>query len=160
MKTSTRFLSAIIAIPLMIGSSVALADGHGQKGPKAPNGIQAFFKDLDLTAEQQKQIKDIRKKMRQEQQTDKKAQQAERQADKQAIQALILSDTFDEAKAKALATKMANDQAENRVEKLRLQQQMFSILTPEQKTKFKASMEEMANKMQQLKSRMKPAQAN
>ena len=53
------------------------------------------------------------------------------------MQDLVLSSSFDEGQARALAEKMSQQQVERRVQMLENRQKMLNILTPEQKEKYK-----------------------
>lgn len=72
------------------------------------------------------------------------------QAHQQKVQNLVLADSFDEQAAQILANEMVTKQAERRVKMLEKQHKAMSILTADQKAKFK---ELQAERMQDCQER-------
>ncbi|MBU2896973.1 CpxP family protein [Vibrio hepatarius] len=143
MKTAKKLILAMVIFPLTLGSVSVFANNgkeHGKKGHKEFTLDRGLMRELDLTQEQQAQLKDLREAMKK----DFKAQyqenfavhQEERQAHKEKMQALLLADSFDKEAAHELAKVMLEKQTEHNVKLLEKQHQLLSVLTPEQKTKY------------------------
>ncbi|NOH70801.1 CpxP family protein [Vibrio pectenicida] len=143
MTTVKKLVLAMIVLPLTLASTGVFANNgkeHDKQGHKEFILDRGLMRELDLTQEQQAQLKDLREAMKK----DLKAQyqenfavhQEEKQAHKEKMQALVLADSFDKAAANELAKAMLENQAEHKVKLLEKQHQLLSILTPEQKTKY------------------------
>ena len=57
---------------------------------------------------------------------------------RQQIRQLEMSDTFDEAKVRELATQQAQTMTELTVQQARIHSELYQLLTPDQKTKIDA----------------------
>ena len=159
MKTAKKLILASIVLPLILSTTSVFA--HGGNEPQGPRGEcrpgldRDMMKELDLTASQKEQFKELRqanKEAMKEKFKDKpQADDAMRDAHFNKLNDLLLADKFDPAKATALAQEMANKQVERQVDMLSKQHKMLSILTPEQKAKFielqKKRMEDCADDM-------------
>lgn len=152
MNMAKKILLASIILPLAISAGSAFAYG-GKDHRGSHNGCHAgmdrsMMKDLNLTDDQKTQLKELRQSNKDAMKRDGK-NPAQYEAHRSQLNELLMSDTFDSAKAKALAEQMSGKHTERQVEKLSKQHQMLSILTPEQKTQFieqqKKHMEECAN---------------
>ena len=86
---------------------------------------------LDLSENQQAQIKDLLDQQWQLRQADREEMQAARDA----MRAARLVEPFDEADFRAKAAKQAELRTERMVERAKLQQQIKAVLTPEQQAK-------------------------
>ncbi len=140
MKLNKKLAAALLALPLMMGSFSTLAAHHKSPPPKGMP-LKVMLKGIDLTTEQKNQIDTIR-------QAAKAQKNAQRQAHQQASTAIVTAPTFNEADAQKLAQDMTAQKAKSKVEMLRNQQQIFSILTPEQQAKAKANIENFKLKKQ------------
>lgn len=154
----TRFKKTMvmaIVLPMVLGSASVLAYGggggkhnggyHGGKGMcgNGPEGRQ-IFRELDLTAEQQQQMKEQRQANRQAMQDYASAHRAVMRANHLQMQELLLAKDFDEAAVRELASKMSEQQVEHRVAMLKKRHEMLNILTPEQKKQYQALQAERA----------------
>jgi len=74
---------------------------------------------------------------------------AKMQAHQEKVQALVLADNFDQQAAQELANEMVAQRSEMKVTMLERQHQAMSILTAEQKTKFKQLQAERAQECQE-----------
>lgn len=130
MKMAKKLILASLVLPLAISAGSALAYGNTDRGMD-----RGMMKNLNLTDEQKTQLKELRQT---NQDTMKRGERssAEHQEHRNKLNELLLADTFDTAKAKALTEQMSGKHAERQVEKLSRQHQMLSILTPEQKSQF------------------------
>ena len=86
---------------------------------------------LDLSADQQAQIKDLLDQQWQDRQADRDEMLAVRDA----MRAARLADPFDEADFRAKAAKQAELRTERMIERTKLQQEIKAVLTPEQQAK-------------------------
>lgn len=107
------------------------------------NRIERLFDGITLTDTQKQSIKALL-------QTEMK--QAKTKSDmKKEMNALALSNEFDEAKARSLIEAQANQRQERQIERLKLKNELFNILTPEQQTQFTANMEKRESLNNNLK---------
>lgn len=149
MTTFKKTLVLAIALPLALGSASALAYGggkhHGGKG-FCGGGQEGhkIFRELDLTVEQQQQMRELRQANRDEMKGYSSEKRAAMQANHQQMQTLLLAKDFDEKAVRELARKMSEQQIERRITMLEKRHQMLNILTPEQKTQLKQLQTERA----------------
>jgi periplasmic protein CpxP/Spy len=127
--TRNRILTVGAAV--MLAVAAAIAQGmHGHGGPDGD--FHRMLKQLDLTADQQAQVKAIWEK-------EKPAMQPlmqQMRQNHQAMKALETSGPFDEAKTRALATQNAQTMIEMQVQHARIKSEIMQILTPDQKAKM------------------------
>ncbi|MBZ5597168.1 MAG: Spy/CpxP family protein refolding chaperone [Acidobacteriia bacterium] len=145
MKSSRiAVVGAVLAITLV--AALALSQtvkpvhmhDHGMFGEH----MLGFFADyLNLTDAQQAQIKQI---MDNQKSTVRPLFQQMGQSH-QAMRQLVQSGSFDEAKARTIATQQAQTMIELEVQKAKMESAMFQVLTPDQQSK----MVEFMNKRQQ-----------
>lgn len=133
-----KVTTLVIASMLAFGSTAAFAadtvatagnwchdfDGKMMKGGR---GHHNMFEGLNLTEQQRQQMRDL---MRQHRGT----KTAMPVADREAMHSLITADKFDEAAVRSQAEKMSKQQVERQVEMAKVRNQMYNLLTPEQKT--------------------------
>lgn len=153
MKNVKKWMLAALILPATLGTTSVLAAGgdRGSHGRECgPGGERNLFKQLDLTDDQQAQLRELRQQgreaMKQQRQSGARQQM---HALHQKEQALVLAADFDQAAAKALARQMAESQAEHRVSMMAKRHQMLSILTPEQKSQFVALQQARQEEMKQ-----------
>lgn len=134
MKTTSLALILTTALSLAAFNSLAQAETKTKEGKphfshKAERAHGGWFKDLDLTDSQKQQIRDLMKAS--------KAERPDRQAffqQQQQLEKLTSADYFDEQAARQLL-EQRNEQELNR---LKLQHQLYQVLTPEQKVELDA----------------------
>ncbi len=157
MRFSKKTVAMIMALPLAFGSASAFAfggghGGHGGKGGYDGHGCmmggKKMFRQLDLTDAQKDQLKQMREDMRANKGNRTEKMKAT-QANHQKMQQLLLADKLDEGAVRALAQEMANQQVEKRVSMAQNMHQMYSVLTPEQKTKLQELQSEQQQKCQE-----------
>ena len=130
----TRYRTLAAALTLCLSATFAVSQTakpghHGGPG----DHILSYYTDvLDLTDAQQTEIKAI---MTKEEPTLHPLMQQLGQTHTQMRQ-LEESATFDEAKVRAVAAQQAQTMIDLAVEKARMKNEMFQLLTPEQKTKL------------------------
>jgi Spy/CpxP family protein refolding chaperone len=151
MNKRILFLAAmaiILAVAAGIGRTV-LAQGPGPGfgrgfGRHGGGMLRHMSKELNLTADQQGQIKNI---MQAERGKTKPLMQQLRQNEQ--AQNSAINGTFDEAQARAFAQKQTQIMNDLIVEKQRTKSQIYAVLTPEQRQKALQLMQEHEQKMQQ-----------
>ncbi len=152
---SIRFRLLVAAMAVLLGTALGhsqAADaatpppmhGHGHEFGGGDHMMEFFAKHLDLTADQQTQAKAILQK---EHPVMKPLFQQSRQIEQQLQQ--YAEGTFDEAKVRALATQKAQVDVELEVQKARIHNELFQILTPEQQAKAKEMEARHEARMQQ-----------
>lgn len=128
---STRNRILTIGAAAMLAVVAAFAQGmHGHGGPGGE--FHHMLKQLDLTTDQQSQVKAIW-------QREKSAMQPLMQQmhqNHEAMKTLESSGPFDEAKTRALATQNSQTMIEMEVAHARIKSEIVQVLTPEQKTKL------------------------
>ncbi|KDO13756.1 periplasmic repressor CpxP [Vibrio metoecus] len=133
---------AAAMLPLTLGTTAAFAfgghgwdkEGDGSCGGKGERGI---WKQLDLTSEQQAQLKDMREANREEMRANRGQNRDAMKALHSQERALVLAADFDQAaRPKTLTKQMVDQQVTHRVKMMEKRHQMMSILTAEQKAKL------------------------
>jgi protein CpxP len=117
---------------LTLGAAVLFTACAFAQGMHHHGGFQHMLKQLDLTSDQQAQVKAVWAK-------EKPVMQPLMQQMRQnhtAMKALEESGPFDEAKVTALATQNSQAMIQLQVEHSRVKSEIMQILTPEQKTKL------------------------
>lgn len=156
-----KFFLGVTAIILVVAAGLAgtvLAQGPGREfGPgfRHHGGwmLKHMTKELNLTADQQSQIKSI---MQAERAKTKPLMQQLRQ-NSQAQNAAITGN-FDEGQARAFASKQTQIMSDLIVEKERAKSQIYAVLTPEQRQKAQQLMQERQEKRQQWKQKQSQQQ--
>ncbi|MGO8986501.1 MAG: Spy/CpxP family protein refolding chaperone [Terriglobales bacterium] len=138
---STRNRILIIGAAMMLAVVAVFAQGPHGGGPMGE--FHHMLKQLDLTADQQAQVKAIWQK---EKPTVQPLMQQMRQ-NHQAMQALEAAGPFDEAKVTALATQNSQTMIQMQVEHERMKSEIMQILTPDQKTKLAQMEADHASRM-------------
>lgn len=116
---------------------------HGRKH------IQRMVKELQLTPQQQQQVKDIFVKNR----TEIGPLMEQLRTERKTLRAMTHGDTVDEAAIRGQAGRVAAIQADLAVNRARIAQEIRGILTPEQIEKSKELMERHDQRMEQRMSR-------
>jgi len=152
---STRIRILTIGAAVMLAVAVAIAQSmHGHGGPGAD--FHRMLKQLDLTTDQQAQVKAIWEK-------EKPAMQPlmqQMRQNHQAMKALEASGPFDEAKTRALATQNAQTMIEMQVQHARIKSEIMQILTPDQKAKMAQIEAQHEAHMGHMKDHMAPPPAD
>lgn len=150
-----KVTTLIMASILVLGSSAAFAadkteaangwchNGDGtMMNKKGGRGHHNMFDGLNLTEQQRQQMRDLMSQSRQD-------QPRLDMADREAMHKLITADKFDEAAVRAQAEKMSQNQVERQVEMAKVRNQMYNLLTPEQKAELSQKHQQRIEKMQQ-----------
>ncbi|WP_159566870.1 cell-envelope stress modulator CpxP [Budvicia diplopodorum] len=111
-----------------------------------------MFDGLNLTEKQRQQMRDLMS------QNYHDAMPKMYVDNMEAMHKLIIADKFDESAALAQAETIAKARIERQVASAKVNNQLYNLLTPEQKTKFNQNHEEMMGKMQKNLDRMQKYQ--
>jgi Spy/CpxP family protein refolding chaperone len=143
MKKMTKVILGATVLPILLSSAAVMAKGGEKEGNKGARHEQCergaekgLMKSLNLTAEQQAKMDELRQAGRDSMKNDREARKEQMQAMHKQEQQLVMAQDFDAKAAQELATKMVNEQAEKRVEKLKKRFEMMNILTAEQKAQL------------------------
>jgi periplasmic protein CpxP/Spy len=155
----SKFVQWMVAAVLIVGLSGAIAFCQTMRPARFGRGMYGgpmmgfFGHRLDLTDAQRSQMKQI---MAQERPTIKPLMQQLAQGRQQLTQ-LEMSGTFDENAVRNLAGQQAQTMTELTVERARIANQMFNLLTPDQKTKLNQMIAARQQRMQQRMQQQAPA---
>ena len=151
-----KFFLGLTAIILAAAAGLAgtvMAQGPGRgfgPGPRHHSNwmLRHMTKELNLTTDQQNQIKSI---MQAEKTKTRPLMQQMRQNEQQ--QNAAINGNFDEAQARAFASKQAQIMSDLIVERQRAKSQIYAVLTPEQRQKAQQLLQERQQKMQQRRQK-------
>lgn len=146
-----KFFLGVTAIILVVAAGLAgtvLAQGPGREfGHGGRHGgwmLRHMTKELNLTADQQTQIKSI---MQAERSKTQPLMQQLRQNEQ--AQNATITGNFDEEQARTFAGKQTQIMSDLIVERQRAKSQIYAVLTPEQRQKAQQLMQEHQQKRQQ-----------
>lgn len=123
-----------MALPLSLAVNAKGMEGmHGHRG-----GMNNIYSQLDLTEAQKQDVSTIMQQAKGS--VDRQSRQALRKTHLAERSALMNAEQFDEDKARAMINNHQQQMIEQHVEMLKVQHQMFQVLTPEQRTKFEQLM--------------------
>jgi Spy/CpxP family protein refolding chaperone len=125
--------------------------GFGRHGGKHRGGHEFFLRGLDLTDEQQTQVKQIAEASRKK----NKSVHEQMRTNHQKLDELTANGAFDEAQVTAIANQQGALSAQMIVEKERTKSQIFALLTDEQKAKAAQIKEQMKER---FKNRMEKSE--
>jgi len=156
---STRIRVLTIGAAVVLAVAAAIAQGmHGHGGPDGDfHHMMGFFtRALDLSSDQQAQVKAIWEK---EKPTIQPLVQQMHQ-NHAAMRALEASGPFDETKTRALATQNAQTMIEIQVQHARIKSEMMQVLTADQKAKLAQIEAKHEAHMGHMKDHMAPPPEN
>jgi periplasmic protein CpxP/Spy len=154
-----KFIGAALVVTLLVAiTAVSETSGrHGRRGGRdgmfGP-GFGFMIHRLDLTDAQKAQAKQIMTNEKAAFQPLLKQMRQNRAQERQLVEAA----SFDQAQAQAFAAQQAQTVAQLSVEKMRLESQLYQILTPDQKTKLNAILDKRAERFQQHQQGQQPDQ--
>lgn len=142
--------AAVLAVVLVAIAAVSETQGRhahwrGQEGMFGGLGFGFIARNLNLTDAQKDQAKQI---MASEKTNFKPLMQQMRQSKMQERQ-LVEAATFDQTQAQTLAAQQSQITAQLNVEKMRMESQLYQILTQEQKDKLNSMLDQRAQRFQQ-----------
>ncbi len=128
-----KLIATLLATGIAVTTGAAFAGENCQNGGFGKHGGMPIkmYKHLDLTKQQDQQIKEILEKAR----PNKAEHRANRQAHMQAMQQLIQSENLDENALNQLAEQTAEQVKQRFIKRVKTQHQIWQILTPEQRQK-------------------------
>lgn len=124
---------------------------HHQMGMKGPHR-GGMFEGLKLTDQQREQMKTIAKEFRSEH---KKPMMGDHFKE---MHKLVASDKFDESAARAQIEANNKERNDMMLERMKMENKMYNVLTPEQKKEFNQNFEKRIEKMQQRHAAMVAAE--
>jgi Spy/CpxP family protein refolding chaperone len=147
-----KFFLGVTAIILVVAAGMAgtmLAQGPGQnfgQGFRHHGGwmLRHMTKELNLTTDQQTQIKSIMQAQKGKVQPLMQQLRQNRQAENANI-----TGSFDENQARAFANKQTQIMSDLIVEQERTKSQIYAVLTPEQRQKAQQLMQQRQQRMQE-----------
>lgn len=151
LASSAVFATTVNAEPMDGGCDFSRSEFH--KGDRMEHGgrhmdkrgMHRMFEGLDLTDAQKADIKKLfadQKAAR----ADSRPTKEQRLAHRTEMQALMTAPNFDEVQAKALMSAQQEQRQAQAIERMKLHNQIYNLLTPEQQAKFKARFEAQADK--------------
>jgi Spy/CpxP family protein refolding chaperone len=161
---SIRFRLLIAAMAVLLGTAIAKSQtaadapppppmhGHGHGFDMGEHMLGFFADALNLSDAQQTQMKTILQK---EHPALKPLFQQSRQIEQQLRQ--YAEGTYDEAKVRALATQKAQVETELTVQRTRIHNELFQVLTPDQQAKMKEFVARREARMQRHMHEAPPA---
>jgi Spy/CpxP family protein refolding chaperone len=157
-----RFRLLIAFVAVLMGSVIAKSQTAEDTPPAPPmhhgmgmgmeGHLQFLAAKLNLTDDQKTQMKAI---MQKERPNIQPLHQQEHQLDQQLRQ--YVEGTFDQAKVAALAGQKAQIQAQMTVEETKIHNQLYQLLTDDQKTQLKQMEANHEARMQQRMNKQAPA---
>lgn len=126
------------------GTPMMMHHQMGKQGPR-PGGM---FEGLKLTDQQREQMKTIAKEFRSEH---KKPMMGDHFKD---MHKLVASDKFDESAARAQIEANSKERNDMMLERMKMENKMYNVLTPEQKKEFNQNFEKRIEKMEQRHAAM------
>lgn len=149
MKTSSIFktsLVALVASSALLAGQLYAADesdttakteqmdrkGNRQQGPR--DGMHKMLRKLDLTDAQKEQVKVIAQKYKADR--PERPTKEQREAHRAEMLALVTSASFDEVKATEIAEAQHQKRLQGMLSQLKMQNEIYQILTPEQQQVF------------------------
>ncbi|HWF92618.1 MAG TPA: Spy/CpxP family protein refolding chaperone [Terriglobales bacterium] len=146
-----KFIGAALVVTLLVAITAVseTAGRHGRWGGHdgmfGDAGFGFMIHRLDLTDAQRAQAKQIMTNGKSAFQPLMQQMRQNRAQERQLVEAA----SFDQAQAQSLAAQQAQTIAQMSVEKMRVESQLYQILTPDQKTKLNAILDKRAERFQQ-----------
>lgn len=151
-----------LATLLTLSSGVVLADGakpvsampaeHDSTMLDKPQERNTMFDGVNLTEQQRQQMRDLMHQARKDL-PHVNVEQIE------TMHRLVTAEKFDQAAVRAQAELMAQEQVDRQVEMARIRNQMFNLLTPEQKDVLNQKHEQRMQQMRKQLSGLQPSSA-
>ncbi|MNG64328.1 Periplasmic protein CpxP precursor [compost metagenome] len=145
-----KVTALVMASMLAIGSTAAFAaDTTSETAPTPGNdaitrvpGQHHMFDGVSLTEQQRQQMRDLMRQARHD-------LPGVNVAEMEAMHKLVTADKFDEAAVYAQAEQMAQQQVKRQVEMARVRNQMYNLLTPQQKSVLDQKHQQRMQQMEQ-----------
>ncbi|WNC68427.1 Spy/CpxP family protein refolding chaperone [Thalassotalea nanhaiensis] len=153
-KQLSKFVLLVCAIGALSFTAAAKDQGGSHRGGDKRDDMRWVMSKLDLTEEQQQQVKDIQLAKKEQMQA-LMAEKGDRKANKEEFTALIQAETFDENAFILLQQEKAEHQAKSSLISAKSMHQMYQLLTVEQKEKLAELKQQHMEKRQLRKEKMK-----
>ncbi|WP_394129409.1 Spy/CpxP family protein refolding chaperone [Shewanella maritima] len=114
---------------------------NGKKSRGHGKGMHRMLRKLDLSDSQTEQVKLIVEKYKADNSGDREAMKQARSEHKQQMQALITASSFDEAQATTLIEAQQAEKQQKTLNFMKMQNEIYQVLTPEQQEKFEKMLE-------------------
>ncbi|ANS45388.1 cell-envelope stress modulator CpxP [Serratia inhibens] len=145
-----KVTALVMASMLAIGSTAAFAaETTSETAPTPGNdaitrtpGQHHMFDGVSLTEQQRQQMRDLMRQARHD-------LPGVNVAEMEAMHKLVTADKFDESAVYSQAEKMAQQQVKRQVEMARVRNQMYNLLTPEQKNVLDQKHQQRMQQMEQ-----------
>lgn len=145
--------AAALSIPIALAqTSRMMRGGHERGGREGDRGVGMhgmMLKGINLTDDQKVKVKQIDQTFRDSTQSLRQDLETKRQALHQSAE----GGTFDEASTTQKLTEMAGPEAKLMGERFKMEQQILSLLTPEQKTQLEQKRAEFKAKWAERRGR-------
>jgi protein CpxP len=158
----SKVAALVTASILTLSSGVVLAD-NANVTPVAPSAQDTnmldkpqerntMFDGVNLTEQQRQQMRDLMHQARKDLPHINVEQM-------ETMHRLVTAEDFDQKAVRAQAEVMAQEQVDRQVEMARIRNQMFNLLTPEQKNVLNQKHEQRMKQMQQQMAGLQPTSA-
>lgn len=158
----SKVAALVTASILTLSSGVVLAD-TANVTPVAPSAQETnmldkpqerntMFDGVNLTEQQRQQMRDLMHQARKDLPHINVEQM-------ETMHRLVTAENFDQKAVRAQAEVMAQEQVDRQVEMARIRNQMFNLLTPEQKNVLNQKHEQRMQQMQQQMAGLQPTSA-
>jgi len=145
-----KVTAVVMASMLAIGSAAAFAADTTPETAQPPAndsllrtpGQNHMFDGVSLTEQQRQQMRDLMRQARYD-------LPGVNVAEMEAMHKLVTADKFDEAAVYAQAEQMAQQQVKRQVEMARVRNQMYNLLTPQQKSVLDQKHQQRMQQMEQ-----------
>jgi len=144
------FVASMALVTAQAVSAGSMEHGYGsamEHGRDGRHGIGRMLKGLDLTDAQRQQIDKLTSEF-----AAKKPEPVAHIAFSDQLVSLVRADSFDEVTARQLLEQQQAQRLERGIARLKLQHDIRSVLTAEQKEKLDTRMERMRDKMTERKN--------
>ena len=158
----SKVAALVTASMLTLTSGVVLADtanmmpaapsAHDTNMLDKPQERNTMFDGVNLTEQQRQQMRDLMHQARKDLPHVNVDQM-------EAMHKLVTAENFDQKAVRAQAEAMAQEQVDRQVEMARIRNQMFNLLSPEQKNVLNQKHQQRMQEMQQQMSGLQPTSA-
>jgi len=143
------FVAGTFVVIALVGGAAVFAQGPGGRGPGGPRAGFAL-RGLDLTEAQRMQVRQLAGQHREQMQPLLDRARAAQDAQRKAVDAV----PFDEQQVRTAAQTLAEAQAEVAVQRARLQNDIYALLTPDQQARMQKMRADREARMKQRMDRL------
>jgi Spy/CpxP family protein refolding chaperone len=128
----------------------------GRMGPMGPMGMEFGFRQLGLTDDQRQQVRTIMDRHRE----DFRSLGERMRTAREAVHAAVTSESPDESAIRTASAALADVQADGAVLRAKVHQEVWAVLTPEQREKAKSLRAEREQRWKERQERVRPRRGN